>query len=471
MNLQYSEMTREDLIQFVNANIARIKALSPMSDQQISEELSIKAIMDYLENPGCSPSYLKLAPGQVDHHPNDNQLACFKQVVNQCKTLSEVRKNVMMANFQYYYPHIFQRILDDATTQIVVEEKNKPNPYKIISEKLIKEVVGQEQAAKLLASLLTTQTSLSKNHVFLFVGPTGVGKTELAKAVSKIKNRFVTFPMNQYQNEMDFSQFFGSGPGFVGSTDKSHFAKKLDEGKPTYLGMVDDQKLYEVEGAVILFDEFEKAHSKIKQSLLTLFDEWIYTASYTEDRKNVSIKYKFKNCVIINTSNLYQDQILQAFHNRLDVTKIADQFKTLNHTHPTLQSYSPELLGRMSVIPFGPISRGVCYQSLVKKQLENLINELRLEFKFKEIVIENELTILTIIENKLYGQGTNIRKIHEYFSIQIKEIFHQNKSEWGDLKKVKLTFYSNQGKVFIKAMLFLEDFNLYNNVGTSIELP
>jgi len=99
-----------------------------------------------------------------------------------------------------------------------------------------------------------------------------------------------------------------------------------------------------------------------------------------------------------------------------------------------------------------------------------MVGDIR-SFNLKEINNENEVLILSIFENKLYSKGTNIRKIYAYFFVQVKEIFQRYKAEWGALEKVKLTFFSDRGKVFIKAELFLEDFNLYHTVGNSIELP
>lgn len=473
-NMAQRLLPNDLLLRLINQNFQRVLELKNVNEETLHEELAVNALIAFLENPQGNPlpSYLQLSPERTDANPSENALACFKNVIQICKTFSSDRKNLIIDNLQRLYPNIFKRVMDEIARKHIEEESNKPNPYKETLKNLMRDVVGQQEAASMLASLLTSQKKVIKNHVFLFVGPTGVGKTELAKAVAKTKKCFLTICMNVYQAETDFAKFFGAGPGLVGSMDKPFFAKKLDESKPLNIGKVDETQVYEVNNTVILFDEFEKAHEKIKQSLLTLLDEWVYTAEYTgQDQKNISIKYLFKDCIIINTSNLYQEEILQYFQDALPIAEIAENFKKLNSLQPTANSYSPELLGRMSVIPFGPIPRGEGYQKLVNKQLDKLMNSLSEEFHFKEFGMVRRDQILAIMENKLYGQGTDIRKLHEYFSVQTMKIFHQNHSTWGNSKDVKITFYPSEGKVYIKASLFISEFNRYHPVGNAIELP
>lgn len=477
----YHELSKSELIERINANLTAIKLLEKkvsnkeITEESIAEKYVVNNIMDFLETSNPSQLFNFLSPENVDKNADEQQLVCFKLVAEKIKTFEAKQKEIVINSFKKFYPKILQRILDDVTNQMIALEKNKPDVYRESLNKLMQDVVGQNKAAAFLASSLASKNADEKfgNKVYLFVGPTGVGKTELAKAVSKVKGMLITLPMNQYMDEFDYSKFHGSGSGLVGSTDKPFFAKKLDETKPIVMYKKEDKESYVVTNSVILFDEIEKAHEKIKQSLLTLFDEWTYTAGYYHDlrRKNVSLEYKFQKCIFINTSNLYQNEILDAFNNKKEIEEIQGIFKSLNSKYPIRNSFSQELLGRMCIIPFNAIPKGDCYQSLIRKKLHAFIVNLKREFDFREFVLENEKSILVHLENKLYGNGTNIRELDRYFSVQAMEIFHRNKSEWGKLSNVKVIFFLDQNILSIKAELLIEDFGLYNRVGKSIKLP
>lgn len=205
------------------------------------------------------------------------------------------------------------------------------------------------------------------------------------------------------------------------------------------------------------------------QSFLRLFDEWVTDVQYTKKKQNITVKYQFKGCIFIGTSNLYQNEILNAFKRNKTVDEIDEIFRQANLKHPKPNSFSPEMLGRFKVIPFGPISRGDCYQKLLQKKLKLFIDELREEFNFREILLDNEQQILLALENKLYGEGTNIRKITFYFS-DVRNLIQQRKAAWGNLAKDKLTICYDQGSVCIKIAIFLGSLNTYNNLATE-KLP
>jgi ATP-dependent Clp protease ATP-binding subunit ClpA len=370
------------------------------------------------------------------------------------------------------YPISSKKILDEIVNSSRQQwARTQLSGYQTIYNNLQKSVIGQELAIKELASELHYQTTQTKNKVYLFVGPTGVGKTELAKAVAKIKKHFIPFAMNLYPEEQHISTFFGAASGLVGSMDRPHFAKEMEKCQPVHTANEGSTRIYEVQEAVILFDEFEKAHTKIKQSLLTLFDEGYCTVYYTDGAygPNISEKYIFKKSIMVATSNLYQEAIAEAFLREETAEKISDTFSELNRVLPLPTSYSPELLARMKIIPFGPIPRGVPYKKLLRLKINAFLDSLREELNPKAAAIENESSALFHLENKLYRKGVDIRTVNRYFNDLIKSI--KSKQNLGDLKQQKLLFCADENGVFMKSLYYLDRIDDYYDSNTITRLP
>lgn len=157
-------------------------------------------------------------------------------------------------------------------------------------------VVGQEEAVQKVAEVIRmTKSDLDVNPerpdgVFLFVGPTGVGKTEMAKALAEAlegsEKRLVRIDMSEYNDQYALSKLIGTAPGFVGYDDEGRLTKAVREDP----------------SAVILLDEMEKAHPKIYEAFLQVFDDGRMT-----DGKGQTIS--FSHTTIIMTSNLGAEHI------------------------------------------------------------------------------------------------------------------------------------------------------------------
>ncbi|NGX41371.1 MAG: ATP-dependent Clp protease ATP-binding subunit ClpC [Candidatus Anoxychlamydiales bacterium] len=476
-----SEITAHEAV-----DIKRFSLMEPLSDWQKFRRIMFEKnggdcqdeIMKYLNGSDnlVALSHLGLAPLQVEVNMTEYDLLYFTNILDKIKGMTGEEKKLIFSNFQKVYPNIYKIFFDETVKkQHQKEIKEKGSFFQDTVDKLREEVFGQDLATEALASLLTTQKGdYVDNKVFIFAGPTGVGKTALAKAASGIKDdRFINFPMNQYQRDMDIGNFFGSAPGLIGSEDKPPLAQEIDiyrSKKRKDASMI----CYDVKDVVILFDEFEKAHETVKQSLLTIFGEGYWTIDYTLQKerepgaprspgKNIKIKYIFESCIFINTSNLYQDEILEAFLRKMKTEEISQMFVKLNSSKRLPTSLSKELLGRTSVIPFGPIPKGECYQKLVQDKMSKFLEILKTKISCKEIEVENEALILLSIERKLYGQGIDIRRVNRYFD-NIREAISRTKSEWGDMQTKKLTFSHDGVNFFIKVSVFLEDFEIYHHL-------
>jgi len=430
------------------------------------------AIIKYLRNPEqetTTLSGLGLLPGQMEKRLGDAEIEYFVQVYNKLGKMAPYEGHALFNQLQAKYPNVTKAAVSKISEKQFTEAKKAPTHYETTLKLLQERVFGQELAVKALAATLSNQKTLSTNKdgngnaLFLFVGPTGVGKTELAKAIADIKsNRFVFLQMNQYTSETDVSRLFGSASGYVGSTDLPHLAKELEKFTPVKT-VEDKTETRNLEDVVILFDEFEKAHSQVKQSLLSLFDESFIKITYTpEGNRNIIIKYKLKNCIFICTSNLYQQEILKDFQQEKNSEEISAHFKDLNKSRPLPSSYSDELLARFTkIIPFGPIPKGQIYQNLLKAKLLPFLKELKEELSVREVCLGDkegdEALILSALEDRLYGSGVDLREIKRYFH-KIKQALYANQPPRNLLKSIRITLLANKEGTFIRLSHYVEPF-------------
>lgn len=301
---RYEGMSREQLLDELYASYVQVAELKGTTAEQLSHDLEFEALVKYLTDPDQeNPTFINLAPEYIDENPTEEALSYFRELLSSIDKNNE-KKNILK-NFRNFYPNIYQIIKKELAQKKLEIEKNKPDERTIILKKLKANVIGQKHAISLMASEMSLAIKTKENRVFIFVGPTGTGKSALAKEVSKIHGLFIHFYMNQYTTEVAANTFFGASPGYVGSTAKPHLANHLDEKcKPILISKIGTTEEYEVHNVVMLFDEFEKIHSVVKQSFLAMFDEGVYTANYTKDKlvngvrdtENLTIRYKFKNC-------------------------------------------------------------------------------------------------------------------------------------------------------------------------------
>ena len=157
-----------------------------------------------------------------------------------------------------------------------------------LEDRLHKRVIGQEEAVHAVSNAVRrTRAGFTKKHKptsFIFVGPTGVGKTELVKALAEImfdsEEALIRIDMSEYMEPHSVSKLIGSPPGYVGFDDAGQLTEQVR------------RKPY----SVILFDEIEKAHPDVFNLLLQMLDDGVLTDSH-------GLHVNFENCIIIMTSN------------------------------------------------------------------------------------------------------------------------------------------------------------------------
>ena len=205
-----------------------------------------------------------------------------------------------------------------------------------MEEQLIKRVIGQDHAVKTITeAVLESRSGLSKPGLpigsFFFSGPTGTGKTELAKALAEFlfqdENSIIRFDMSEFKEEHSAALLYGAPPGYVGYEEGGLLVNKIR------------QKPY----SIVLFDEIEKAHPSVFDIFLQILDE-----GKLHDR--LGKEGDFSNAVVLFTSNIGSQFIVDTF-GKGNIPKSSDLLEMMgNH-------FRPEFLGRLTeIVPFSPIT-------------------------------------------------------------------------------------------------------------------
>jgi len=249
-----------------------------------------------------------------------------------------------------------------------------------------KNILGQDQAiASVIKALKLTATGLSQGTSFLFVGPTGVGKTELAKILGdKYSGNFYKVNCAEYAGGHEYAKLIGSPPGYVGHTEKSLMAEKAEKSNRW----------------VFLFDEIEKAHHKLYDFLLSLLDD----GTCTDNMGNV---LDFSQSLFIFTSN---KGIVESKQRRLGFTqndpteaeeKDAVQTSVKGH-------FSPEFMNRIDEV--------VVFNALTKKDVKKIA-----KLQLDKLPIEVTDPLLEYIVKHGYSREYGARNIARFIKNNISD--------------------------------------------------
>ena len=277
-------------------------------------------------------------------------------------------------------------------TNIPVSKISQGDKEKVLHLKEIlgKRVIGQDEAIELISDAILRQRAGIKDQnkpigSFLFLGPTGVGKTEVARALAEAlfdsENHMIRIDMSEYMEKYSTSRLIGAPPGYVGYEEGGQLTEKVRRNPYS----------------IVLFDEIEKAHPEVFNLLLQILDDGHITDSQGR-------LIDFKNTIIIMTSNLGSDLLLNDKRDEVD---------ELLH-----QTFKPEFLNRIDeIVYFNPLSRDVQYK-IVDKML-NILNN-RLKENYYSFEFTNELKKHIIDESYSFEFGA--RPIKRYIQSEIETV-------------------------------------------------
>ncbi len=251
-------------------------------------------------------------------------------------------------------------------TRLVESEREK---LLRLDEVLHKRVIGQDEAVQLVADAVIRARAGIKDPrrpigSFIFLGPTGVGKTELAKTLAEAlfdtEENLIRIDMSEYQERHTVSRLIGAPPGYVGYEEGGQLTEAIR------------RKPY----SVILFDEIEKAHTDVFNVLLQLLDDGRLT-----DAQGRTVD--FKNTVVIMTSNIGSMYLMDAVNERGEITQIARE----NVMAELRRQFRPEFLNRVDdIILFKPLTLAEIEQiiDLLAEDLTRRLKDRRMTLNLTE---------------------------------------------------------------------------------------
>lgn len=329
----------------------------------------------------------------------------------QSKELRFIRDTVTA----YDIAEVISKMTGIPTDNLVTGEREK---LLDMEKSLEKRVVGQHEACVAISNAVRISRAGLHNHerplgTFLFLGPTGVGKTELCKALAEFmfssESALVRIDMSEYMEKFSVTRLIGAPPGYVG----------YEEGGT--LTEVVRRRPY----SVILFDEFEKAHRDVSNLLLQVLDE----GRLTDSQGRV---VDFKNTIIIMTSNLGAD-ILASLPEGVPSSSAKDQVNEVVREH-----FAPEFINRIDDI--------ILFNRLDRKQMLPIV-ELQLN-NIKDMVYDKRITFEISDEakkflseegyNPMYGARPLKRTIHSKFLNPLSMLMLDGTVEPGDHIKIGL---------------------------------
>ena len=314
----------------------------------------------------------------------------------------------------------------ESWTKIPVKKITEAETQKLLNleDNLHKRVIGQNAAVEAVARAIRRNRaglkSTKRPPSFIFVGPTGVGKTELAKSLAYEmfgnENSIIRIDMSEYMESHSTSKLIGSPPGYVGYDDSGQLTEKVK--RHPY--------------SIVLLDEIEKAHPDVFNILLQVLDD----GRLTDSQGNT---VSFENTIIIMTSNAGSNQNTNSIGfggSRVDSNKVMDSLK---------ETFRPEFLNRVDEI--------VIFEQLNNEQLLKII-DLMLKDTQKALA-DKDITMVVSDEAKkfLLEKGTDIkygarplrRAIQRYLEDELSDMILRgdllnNQTVYVDLENDKLKF-------------------------------
>ncbi len=310
------------------------------------------------------------------------------------------------------YQILSDTVTDESIAEIISRWTNIPISKLVGTEKeklmnletnMIKRVKGQDEAIKLVCEAIIRARSGIKDPnrpigSFIFLGPTGVGKTEVAKTLAyelfDDERHMIRIDMSEYMESFSVSRLVGAPPGYVGYDEGGQLTEAVRRNPYS----------------IILFDEIEKAHKDVFNILLQILDDGRLTDSQGRT-------VDFKNTIIIMTSNLGSEHILEN----------NDREKVMNELRA---NFKPEFLNRIDeIVIFNALNKDV-----IKEILTKIIKDLEARLKDKRITLKLTDEAANFIIDHSYNEAYGARPIKRYVTEKLETLIAK-KLLSGELKE------------------------------------
>lgn len=346
------------------------------------------------------------------------------RIQNRLKEVEETLKNVQVTEEDI--SKVIELWTGIPANKIAQTEYDK---IKHLKEALSKRVIGQDEAVdKVAKAIKRTRVQLSKRRrpaSFIFVGPTGVGKTELVKVLGEelfdATEPLIRVDMTEYMEKHSVSKLIGSPPGYVGFDEAGQLTEKVR------------RRPY----SVVLFDEIEKAHPDVMNILLQILDE-----GRINDSQGRSVS--FENTVIVMTSNAGStDRDTGVGFNKTDSDIAKD--KAMKALRDFLR---PEFLGRIDeIVVFNPLTEEN-YAGIAGLMLD----EMKSPLEEKHISLRYTDEALKTIAHKAYGQKLGARDIRRVIRNEVEDKIAELLIDKGEGAVSAVAISADNGEIRVDAL-------------------
>lgn len=353
--------------------------------EEIKEVKELKAKLDNLtfelQNAYNQGNYKRASEIQYREIPElNNRLELLEKNDNHHKILSDVITEDNIAS------------IVSKMTNIPVQRITKGEKERVLhlEDVLKKRVIGQDKAIKLISDAIIRQRAgINDPHrpigSFLFLGPTGVGKTEIAKALAEAlfdsDQKIIRIDMSEYMEKYSVSRLIGAAPGYIGYEEGGQLTEPVRHNPYS----------------IVLFDEIEKAAADVLNLLLQVMDD----GRLTDAQGRLC---DFKNTVIIMTSNLGSQEILDGHHELVE--------QILHRT------FKPEFLNRIDeIVTFNSLSKEVQY-----KVVEKMLNDLKTRLLNQYYIVDFTDNVKDYVLENAYSPEFGARPLKRYIQHNIETV-------------------------------------------------
>ena len=414
---EQSKKRLEKLEEELNENNQKAEELTKewqKEKAEIKEEKELKEKLDNLnfklQNAFNSGDYKTASEIQYKEIPNvKSRLDYLEKNENNRNILSDNIGEDNIAN-------IVSKMTNIPVSRITKGEKER---VLNLDEILSKRVIGQDKAIKLISDAIIRQRAgINDPHrpigSFLFLGPTGVGKTEIAKALAEAlfdsDQKIIRIDMSEYMEKYSVSRLIGAAPGYVGYEEGGQLTEPVRHNPYS----------------IVLFDEIEKAAPDVLNLLLQIMDD----GRLTDAQGRLC---DFKNTVIIMTSNIGSSEILSGHQENVD--------QILHST------FKPEFLNRIDeIVYFNSLNKEVQY-----KVVDKMLNDLKSRLLNEYYVVDFKDSVKDYVLENAYSPEFGARPLKRYIQHNI-ETELAKRIISGELKTGKkyIVDYNNENGIIIK---------------------